>query len=305
VTTLERRYRRLIRILPKSYRAGRAEEILSTLLDDARPGQRRPGVRDAASLGSLAVRLRFGAPGAGPAGRLTGEIARMAIIANLILVSATSVSLPADFEGGRTPIDLSVSALSDVTAVGAAALFLALLFGRFRTARALVIVIPATSITQMFLAIHMARQLNLPFENWSAWIAVAHALLSSLTALAIFPAFHPETPRLSGTRWWILTWAALSLFATLIGQHNPPFITLVCLPVVAIALSRITVSPAYPIAFMIAGWPLVLNSVENLGTALPMGLPASQIAFTTAAAEGILLITGLASLAYRHRRRAA
>jgi len=46
------------------------------------------------SVGSLSIRLRFGAPGASRRGRLTGEIARRAILANLILVCSASALLP-------------------------------------------------------------------------------------------------------------------------------------------------------------------------------------------------------------------
>lgn len=58
---LARRYRRLLFAYPDSYRRQRGEELLGTLLDTARPGQRRPTVADAADLVLGGLRQRLGA----------------------------------------------------------------------------------------------------------------------------------------------------------------------------------------------------------------------------------------------------
>jgi hypothetical protein len=55
---LERRYRRLLRSYPLAYRQERAEEMISTLLELARPGQRRPTFREAAALALGGLRTR-------------------------------------------------------------------------------------------------------------------------------------------------------------------------------------------------------------------------------------------------------
>jgi hypothetical protein len=57
---LERRYRRLLRCYPPSHRAAHREEMLGVLLAAARPGQRRPGARQAVNLVAcgLAIRAR-------------------------------------------------------------------------------------------------------------------------------------------------------------------------------------------------------------------------------------------------------
>ena len=47
---LEKRYRRLLALYPRSYRSQNEEEILGVLLDTAREGQRRPGVAASADL---------------------------------------------------------------------------------------------------------------------------------------------------------------------------------------------------------------------------------------------------------------
>ncbi|MEZ0108882.1 hypothetical protein ABH920_002883 [Catenulispora sp. EB89] len=57
---LERRYRRLLRILPKRYREARAEELLSVLMETSAQGRRWPEVREALSLARLGIRVRMG-----------------------------------------------------------------------------------------------------------------------------------------------------------------------------------------------------------------------------------------------------
>jgi len=55
---LERRYRLLLKAYPRDYRAAKGEEILATLLDNARPGQRLPSLADAADIVGHAARRR-------------------------------------------------------------------------------------------------------------------------------------------------------------------------------------------------------------------------------------------------------
>ena len=67
--SLETRYRRLLLTYPADYRAERGDEIVGTLLDAARPGQRIPSVREAAALlaGGLRTRSDIAARGGGRA----------------------------------------------------------------------------------------------------------------------------------------------------------------------------------------------------------------------------------------------
>jgi hypothetical protein len=62
MSTLEARYRGLLRAYPPWYRADRGEEMLATLLEAARPGQSRPTGREIRSLilGGLRTRARHG-----------------------------------------------------------------------------------------------------------------------------------------------------------------------------------------------------------------------------------------------------
>jgi hypothetical protein len=56
---LERRYRRLLALYPRSHRAVHEEEMLDVLLATAGPGQRRPTARETADLlrGALLIWL--------------------------------------------------------------------------------------------------------------------------------------------------------------------------------------------------------------------------------------------------------
>lgn len=55
---LARRYGRLVRMYPRHYRTTHGDEIVATLLAVARPGQRRPDVREAVALAVEATKLR-------------------------------------------------------------------------------------------------------------------------------------------------------------------------------------------------------------------------------------------------------
>ncbi|MER7274765.1 hypothetical protein ABT369_09935 [Dactylosporangium sp. NPDC000244] len=61
MSPLERRYRRLLRLLPADHRATRGEELLGLLLD-LDEGRTRPSPRQSAGVLGLALRLRLGGP---------------------------------------------------------------------------------------------------------------------------------------------------------------------------------------------------------------------------------------------------
>jgi hypothetical protein len=81
---LERRYRRLLCLYPREFRARRAEEVLGVLMASAGESQNRPTRSDIGDIvrGSLAMRLR------GPRGGWPFTLAAFALIAPLFLVLA-------------------------------------------------------------------------------------------------------------------------------------------------------------------------------------------------------------------------
>jgi hypothetical protein len=79
---LERRYRRLLRLYPREFRARRWAEMLGVLMAAARDGQNRPARGDVSDIvkGSLLMRLR------GPRGGWAPALAMFALLAPLYLV---------------------------------------------------------------------------------------------------------------------------------------------------------------------------------------------------------------------------
>ncbi|GIJ60892.1 hypothetical protein [Virgisporangium aurantiacum] len=61
-TRLARAYRRLLWAYPRDYRRARGTEMLTTLLDAAEPGRRRPAFRDALNLVVRGLRCRLSVP---------------------------------------------------------------------------------------------------------------------------------------------------------------------------------------------------------------------------------------------------
>ena len=81
---LERRYRRLLRVLPKPYREARAEELLSVLMDGAGQGRRWPEAREVFGMARLGVRVRMGREG-----RPVLEDTRVAAMARVVGITGT------------------------------------------------------------------------------------------------------------------------------------------------------------------------------------------------------------------------
>ena len=61
---LERGYRRLLACYPQPFRSEQGEEVLAVLMAGARPGQRRPGLAEAADVIKSALRMRLRPAGA-------------------------------------------------------------------------------------------------------------------------------------------------------------------------------------------------------------------------------------------------
>jgi hypothetical protein len=65
---MERRYRRLLRLLPGSYRQIWEQDMVVTLLDTSGPTRQRPSIGERLSVLALALRLRLGGSHATPRG---------------------------------------------------------------------------------------------------------------------------------------------------------------------------------------------------------------------------------------------
>jgi hypothetical protein len=111
--TLERRYRLLLHAYPATYRTARGDEIVGTLLDRARPGRRRPGVRESAGLILAGLRTRTGATVLTWRDLWLGA----ADMAMLMMLLVPALSALAYLTQGRDVVAVSVYAGLAVTAV--------------------------------------------------------------------------------------------------------------------------------------------------------------------------------------------
>jgi hypothetical protein len=99
MTALERRYRKLLRAYPDSYREQHGEEIIATLLDVARDGQRWPAPREMAGLARGALRARSHAARQRPTRATWLGGLRLAV---LFLLAQATASLGAEAAFGLT-----------------------------------------------------------------------------------------------------------------------------------------------------------------------------------------------------------
>ena len=114
---LERHYRRLLLAYPRDYREHRAEEMLTTLLDGASPGQRRPTRGEAAHLvlGGLRQRLRM--PGQ-PAVWVAAVLSALIFAAVAATIGAGVGWLPAgDLPDNRTADDVVTAAFAPLPGI--------------------------------------------------------------------------------------------------------------------------------------------------------------------------------------------
>lgn len=302
MSTLERRYRRILAFLPKAYRTDRAEEMLTALLDGARPGQTRPRPGDVFSLGALAVRLRFGAPGASARGQLAGDIARRVVLVSLMISTALNMStfavLAVDRDFGLLSITLAYELVQP-------ALVLALLFGRRRVG--LVLGAVYLLFTGIAVAVLLAVQVSDIYQPVSTIFTVT---ISALTALAVFPAFHREAPRLANRGRWLLLWvAAMAVLCSTSGALTlrlappeylwPTTYVVVGLVATVFAIKQLKVSPVWPISLALGGCPVLADSFHG-GSFLHQPVAYIALGFT-GSIEVALIAVALASVAY-HRR---
>ena len=188
---LRRRYRRLLVVYPPAYRADRGEEILTTLVEGARPGQRFPSCREAVGLvlGGLGAWARQGVVDP-PKRPWTDGLHLGVLLIGLVNLGTVAIMQPLPWTA--------------LVAVGA----VATLRGRARTALA------ATAAAALIVARPLLRlsAIDLPGPWWlpgyGDWSAVARYALPALL-LAVLA--RPGAARLRPRSWWWLLLPAVQL----------------------------------------------------------------------------------------------
>jgi hypothetical protein len=272
---LRRRYQRLLFTYPTGYRAAHGDEIVSTLLEAARPTQRFPSWRESTSLllGGLRMRARQAAKES-PA-RLWTDGLHLGVLL-VVLVNL----------GGA--LELVLPPWTALLAVGA----LAVLRGWGRTALA------ATAVAGLAVARPFLPQVGLPwwlpgYGDWSAvgryvWPAVGLAVLA-----------WPRVGRLRPRSWW---WLLLPAVQAALPPAEGPWSLVkagaevgLLLAVLVVAVGALDPRPAIAAAVYLV--PGLLYAAEGIAEGAP-----STRALSYWMVLAVLTAT-LAAAAWRARRQ--
>jgi hypothetical protein len=219
-SALERRYRRVLRMLPGYYRQQWEEDMVAAFLDSWLTGDPEtdeyiasaaaPSWAEVASVAGLAVRLYL--VGASTPRRFAwGQAIRRAVLVVMLvqamrgldslLVTAWSLGrigwLPAPPAGMAADVPSGGwLAVWDVVECAQIVTFVALVLGHYRIARVIAVPVIVPALVELLRA-QFAGNLLLPYGPWAFWV-----LLDLVPVLAL-AAFRSGTP--SATRWpWLL-----------------------------------------------------------------------------------------------------
>jgi hypothetical protein len=167
---LERWYRRLLHAYPGPYRRAHGEEILATLLDAARPGQRLPDPRQAASLLAGGLRARAVLAGGGSIRRLWAS--GLWLGALLLVAENTASALLAQWQELSRP-----SVLAILPILG----FVALLGGWRRTGLVLVAATAAVAPSRLGVNIGVGAYTG---ATWSPGLLARYLLPAAILTVA-------------------------------------------------------------------------------------------------------------------------
>lgn len=270
MSPLERRYRRLLRLLPRQHRAARGEELLGLLLD--LDGERtRPSPRQALGLIGLAIRLRLGRLPA------DGSVLFSAFLVTFVSTQIASrvVSL-ASVAGHGMPREFAAfTAFLLISALALLGVVVAWIHGARRAALALqltaVIYEYAAPIITPYHRPDLRTSLQLLRLDATRWSLPDALQLAVLCLLAVATGRRWATPRarplwLAAVAQVILAWAFIDL-ATRDHRTSPGYAGWVLASV--IAASAAVLVRRRP-------WPLFIASVL-VGTSIAMLLPVALL----------------------------
>jgi hypothetical protein len=261
---LERRYRRVLRLLPGWYREQWQEDMVAAFLDSWLTGDPAadeyigkvagPSAAEVASVAVLAVRLYLGGPGT-PRRYAWGLALRRAVLAVLLVHAVLAVDELVFLVWSRRLVGwLPPPPASIVITPGGAwdrvyylacvawiVTFVALALGRYRTARVLATLAMVPNLVALLQA-QLTGIMPAPFGPWIFWILVDLAPVLALTA------FHRDVPRVASGPWllalpvgYVLVYGPLmALQATGNYAWLPDFSGLCC---ILVALACLAHSP--------------------------------------------------------------
>ena len=250
---LERRYRRVLRLLPGWYRQQWEQDMVAAFLDSWLTGDKeaddyismaaRPSWAEVASVAGLAVRLHLGGPGT-PRRYAWGQAIRRAVLAVLLVHAVLAVNVLVFLVWSRRLVGwLPAPPGSLVVAPGGVwdtvyylvclawiMIFVTLALGHYRTAR----VLAALAIVPGLVALLQAQLTGIlpaPFGSWVFWV------LADLAPVLAMTAFHRDAPPAAPGPWllalpagYVLVYGPLlALQATGNSAWLPDFSGLCCI----------------------------------------------------------------------------
>ena len=299
---LETGYRKVLRLLPRTYQSQHAEEMLAVLMDGAEPGQSKPKAREVLSVAMLGLRLRLRlrltvVDAGGSTGKLAADITRRAVL--VFLVFEFGLLTQWNAFGART-------GYSFIPVVLQAGIIVALIRGWSRCAQAL-------CLADIAYVVHSVQ-----WQYWnssSMWSYSGFSVFTQLLVLAVIVVvFHRGAPRIAGNAWWFTAWAAITVAFWIRGKtvdrmwefddlsHTPALPALLYAAAVIVALWRVKSSLVWPSALALAGLPELGVTMLRYATGWPPHLADSpRDTFYVELALGCelaLMCVALASLAF-------
>jgi hypothetical protein len=208
--TLERRYRRLLTAYPLAYRRERGDELLGTLLELSRPGQRWPALRQGWALLLAGLRMRTGADRLSSTADAWRDSARAALVLMLVwqLIGQLwqLMLLRAELPPGQSISGPTVGG-SVATGVLAGAAIVALLAGRHRPGVALALLSGVLSVLPPF---------NTTWDNLYPFQILAWCLPVTVLAVPLL-----RRPAAGGPWRWLLAIPLLVLGSALVPLFGP------------------------------------------------------------------------------------
>ena len=271
---LRRRYERLLFTYPPAYRMAHGEEMLSTLLEAARPDQRFPALRESASLLLGGLRTRAQQAARQSPRRLWADGLQLGVLLIVLVNLGHALQM-------RWPLWIAL------VAVGA----LAVLRGWTRTA------LIATTVTALAAARPLLPQVDLPwwlpgYGDWS--VVVRYAVPAVVLAFLAWP--RVANPR-AWSWWWLLlpAAAALPLEGDIWALAQAGLEIGLLLVVLVVAVAALDPRPAIGAAVYLV--PGLLYAAEETITAGPPGPVMSGYWAVSAA-----IVVALAAAVWRIRR---
>ena len=217
---LERRYRRVLRLLPGWYRQQWEQDMVAAFLDSWLTGDpeadeyiskaARPEWAEVASVAGLAARLYLGGAGAPRRYFAWGQAIRRAVLTVMLVHATLALDVLVRTAWSRRLSGLPAPPASLVTASPGGAwptayyvvnvawivIFVALALGHYRAARVLAVLAIVPGLVALVQA-QLTGVMPAPFGSWAFWV-----LLDLVPVLAM-TAFHRDAPR--AARWpWLL-----------------------------------------------------------------------------------------------------